>query len=171
MCGIWKRLLDEYGEIFAVCRFGDDLGFKSSLLIKPETVRDHIIPQYKRIIELVHRKGIPFLLHCCGKIYEIMDDLIETAEIDAKHSNEDEIDPFAVWVDRYRDRIGLFGGIDMNVLCLYSEKEVKEYVADVLEACGSGPGLAFGSGNQIADYVPPEGFIAMTEAIRSWRGE
>jgi uroporphyrinogen decarboxylase len=170
MFRIWDRLLREYGEIFAVCRSGDDLGFKSSLLIKPETVREHIIPQYARIVDLVHQHGKPFLLHSCGRIYEIMNDLINTAGIDAKHSNEDEIDPFSDWVRRYGDRIGLFGGFDMNVLCLYTEQEIKSYVREVLSACGAGPGLAYGSGNQIADYVPPKGFIAMTEAVREWRG-
>ena len=41
-----------------------------------------------------------------------MDDLIDEAKIDAKHSNEDQIDPFSVWVQRYGNKIGNLGGID-----------------------------------------------------------
>jgi uroporphyrinogen decarboxylase len=48
-----------------------------------------------------------------------MDDIIEVAKIDAKHSNEDDIAPFSEWVDRYGDRIGNFGGVEMFACCLY----------------------------------------------------
>ena len=60
----------------------------------------------------------------CGyDIFEIMDDLIALG-IDAKHSNEDEIAPFEVWIQKYNDRIGLFVGIDVNILCLNPYDEV-----------------------------------------------
>lgn len=167
---IWKRFLETYRDDFALCRFGDDLGFKSSLLIKPETARTFILPEYSRIITLVHSYRKPFLLHSCGAIWELMDEIIEGCGIDAKHSNEDSIAPFTRWVDDYGERIGNFGGIDMNILCMNSEKEIKEYTQDVLNAIGNRAGIAIGSGNQIASYVPPSGFIAMTEAVREYRG-
>ncbi|AKJ65261.1 uroporphyrinogen decarboxylase family protein [Kiritimatiella glycovorans] len=169
---LWSWLLENHADSFAVCRFGDDLGFRSATLLQPEEIRKHVIPQYKRLIDLVHSKNKPFLLHSCGKIYEVMDDLIGNAGIDAKHSNEDAIDRFDVWVERYGDRIGNFGGVEMNVLCLRTPDEIRDYVRAVLERTATGHGgVALGSGNQISSYVPPEGFIAMTETVREWRGE
>lgn len=167
---LWQWVLENYADLFAVCRFGDDLGFRSSTLLQPAEIRTHIIPQYKRIIELVHSYEKPFLLHSCGKIYDVMDDLI-AAGIDAKHSNEDAIDRFDVWVDRYGDRIGNFGGVEMNILTLNTPDEVKAYVRDLLARIGDRPGIAIGSGNQISSYTEPANFIAMTEAVREWRGE
>lgn len=168
---IWERVLNRYRDAFAVCRMGDDLGFRSSTLIAPDQIREHIIPQYQRIVSLVHQHEKPFLLHSCGRIYEVMEDLIGTVGIDAKHSNEDSIDPFRVWLEKYGDRIGNFGGVEMNVLCLNTQAEIKSYVREVLEYAQDYPGVAIGSGNQIATYVPPAGFIAMTEAVREFRGE
>lgn len=168
---LWRWLLEHYGDTFAVCRFGDDLGFRSNTLLQPDEIRRHIIPQYKRIVDLVHSYGKPFLLHSCGRIYDVMDDLIDEAGIDAKHSNEDAIDPFPVWVDRYGERIGNFGGVEMNVLCLSTPTEIKAYVRNVLESVDGKRGIAIGSGNQISSYVPPTGFMAMTEAVREWRGD
>lgn len=69
MASIWEKFLKEFGEIYCVCRFGDDLGFRTSLLTMPSTVREHIIPQYKRIIDLVHSCNKPFLYHSCGAIF------------------------------------------------------------------------------------------------------
>jgi uroporphyrinogen decarboxylase len=165
MYTIWERFLKEYGDAFCLFRFGDDLGFKTSLLMKPETVRTHIIPQYRRIIDLIHTTGAPFILHSCGAIFEVMDELID-AGIDAKHSNEDAIAPFTEWVERYGSKIGNFGGVDMDLLCRSDEAGIRAYVKELLAALGDAPGIALGSGNQIADYVPPEGFLAMVEAFR-----
>ena len=169
-CSIWDQLLKEFGDMFAVCRIGDDMGFKTSLLMKPATFHEHIKPQYVHMVKLIHAYHKPFLLHSCGSIWDIMDSLIDEVGIDAKHSNEDEIAPFETWVKRYSDRIALFGGVDLNILCLQDEKNIKAYVYDLLNVCKQyGQVIAFGSGNQIADYVPPENYLAMIQAARSWR--
>lgn len=168
---IWKRFLPLYGDVFAVCRFGDDLGFKSSTLLPADDIRNLIIPQYKRIIDLVHSYNKPLLLHSCGNIFSVMDDIIDVAGIDAKHSNEDVIAPFSVWVERYGDRIGNFGGVDTDVLCQRSEEEIREYTLDVINTAIEHKGFALGSGNSIPDYVPVEGYLAMIETARKYRGE
>ena len=79
-----------------------------------------------------------------------MDDLITFVGIDAKHSNEDGIDTFDVWVERYGDRIGNFGGVEMNLLTNNTPSEVKEYVWDLLSKIVWHGGIAIGSGNQIS---------------------
>ncbi|HEY5587100.1 MAG TPA: uroporphyrinogen decarboxylase family protein [Ruminiclostridium sp.] len=171
MFKIWKEFLERFGHMFTVCRFGDDLGFKTSTLLRPDDIRGKLIPQYKRIIDLVHSYNKPFLLHSCGKIFEVMDDLINVVKIDAKHSNEDQIAPFKFWVDTYGNKIGNFGGADVDVLCAKSEKEIKEYVKGIIKSTRGHGGVAYGSGNSIPSYVPTEGYIAMIEAVREYRGE
>ncbi|MBN1457493.1 MAG: hypothetical protein JW912_06555 [Sedimentisphaerales bacterium] len=167
---IWKRFLDNFSDLYTVCRFGDDLGYKSSTLLSPEDVCDLIIPQYKHIIDLVHSYDRPFLLHSCGKIFDIMDALIE-AGIDAKHSNEDTIAPFSTWIQRYGSQIGNFGGIDMDILCQKLPEEIRAYTLNILEESTGHGGIAIGSGNSVPGYVPFEGYMAMNKAIREFRGE
>lgn len=167
---IWERFLKEYGDIYCVCRFGDDLGFKNTTLLSTDDIRKHIIPQYKKIIDLIHSYGKPFLLHSCGSIFDIMDDLIE-AGIDAKHSNEDQIATFDIWVMRYGEKIGNFGGIDTDAVCRLSKQEMREYILNVINLCRNHGGFAFGSGNSIPDYVPIEGYLNMVEIVREYRGD
>jgi len=172
MIQIWMWVLDNYVDCYAVCRFGDDLGFRSSTLIHPDEIRQHILPQYKRVVDLVHTKNKPFLLHSCGKIYDVMDDIINVVGIDAKHSNEDAIDCFDVWVEKYGDRIGNFGGVEMNIMTVNTPDEVRSYVHKLLDRIGAGNGgIAIGTGNQITSYTEPANWIAMTKAVREWRGE
>lgn len=166
---LWSEFLDRYRATFVACRIGDDLGFKSSLLTDPYTVREHIIPQYHRIIARIHAAGLPFLWHSCGCIFEIMDDMI-AGGINAKHSNEDAIAPFSEWIDRYAERIGLAGGFDMDFLCRESPDVI---TATVVELGGSyrnsARGYALGSGNSIPVYVPLENYCAMVDGVKILR--
>ena len=166
---IWTRLLKEFGELFCVSRFGDDLGFKTNTLISRDDICEFVIPYYRPIVDLSHSYGKPFLLHSCGNLFNVFEDIISEGKIDAKHSNEDVIAPFSIWVDRYGDRIGNFGGIDTDALCTLSESEIKEYILDVLKLTYGKGGIAFGSGNSIPDYVPEAGYLAMVRTIREYR--
>jgi uroporphyrinogen decarboxylase len=168
---IWKRFLEQYGDIYAVCRFGDDLGYKSSTMLPPNDIKVKIIPQYKRVVDLVHQAGKPFVLHSCGCLFEVMDDIIDVAGIDGKHSNEDAIAPFSVWLEKYGDRISNYGGIDMDVLGQRTPEEIKAYTLNVLEYSQGHGGVAYGSGNSIPDYIPVEGYLAMVNTIREYRGD
>ena len=167
---IWEDFMKNHSDAFCVLRFGDDLGFKSNTLISAEDIRAHVIPQYKPIIDLVHRYHKPFLLHSCGNLFNVMEDLI-AAGIDAKHSNEDQIAPFPVWVERYGDRIGNFGGIDTDALCRLPKPEMKAYISEVVSKSKGHGGFAFGSGNSVPSYVPVEQFLTMNEIVREIRGE
>ncbi len=169
---IWERFLYEFGDIYCVCRFGDDLGFKSATLLTTDDNKQLIIPQYKKIIDIIHRYDKPFLLHSCGNIFEIMEDMISVAKIDAKHSNEEQIAPFKEWIDRYGERIGNFGGIDTDCLCDLSMVNLDEYVKDVFKICEQkGRGVAIGSGNSIPDYVSTDKYVQMINLVRKLRGE
>jgi hypothetical protein len=166
---LWSEMIKRYGDLFVFYRMGDDLGFKSNTLIEPDAIRKHIIPQYKKVIDLAHSDGKKFLLHSCGHIFSVMDQLIE-AGIDAKHSNEDNIASFDKWIELYNDRIGLFGGIDVNVLCLNDYDEVYRIVLNEATRFRSmAKGWGLGSGNSIAYFVPVDGFMAMIDAAREIR--
>ncbi len=169
LIGIWKEFLSRHSDCYVVCRFGDDLGFKTSTLLPPKDIKEQIAPIYKKIVDLVHSYNIPFLLHCCGNIFNIMDTLIEEVNIDAKHSNEDTIAPFSVWLKKYGHKIGNFGGVDTNVLYEQEEKEIKNYVRDILELSQNNRGVAIGSGNSIPDYIPAEKYLYMVETVRKYR--
>jgi len=166
---LWTEMVARYSDIFVFFRMGDDIGFKTATFFEPGVIRQHIIPQYKRIINIVHRADKKFLLHSCGNIFSVMEDLI-AAGIDAKHSNEDQIALFEGWISRYSERIGLLGGIDVNDLCLKSPAEILDLVIEKgTRYRKSSRGFALGSGNSIAGYIPVEGFLAMVEAAKKIR--
>ncbi|MEG0897101.1 MAG: uroporphyrinogen decarboxylase family protein [Ruthenibacterium sp.] len=167
---IWSKMLAMYDDTFCVYRFGDDLGFKSTTLLATQDVKELIVPQYKRIIEVIHKTGKPFLLHSCGCIFDVMPEII-AAGIDAKHSNEDAIAPFSEWVQRYGAQIGNFGGIDTDAVCRLQPAEMETYIKQVFMCTQGHGGFAFGTGNSVPEYVPVENYLCMNHIARTLRGE
>jgi uroporphyrinogen decarboxylase len=167
---IWKWFLPRYGELVAVCRFGDDLGYKSQTLISHDDIRQLVFPQYRRIITLIHRYGKPFLLHSCGNLGELYNELPRLG-VDAKHSNEDVILPFPELMNAYGEHLSLFGGVDTDVICGNDLNRVRDYTNELLRKVGHHPGFAIGSGNSIPRYINLEAYRTMLECIRRYRGE
>ena len=167
--GITKRLIKN--DKLRVFRIGDDLGFKMGTLVSPELIRKYIFPIYKKIIEITHNEGKTFILHSCGNLKEIMDDLIDYCKIDAKHSFEDVIMPIEEVKKIWGDRVALLGGIDVDFLCRSTTKKIKEKTKKVLEICSKNGGYAMGTGNTPTNYMPVKNYLAMIEATNEFNGE
>jgi len=145
---------------------GDDMGFSTSTMISPEHLRKYVFPWQKKVVELVHSYDLPMILHACGNLEAVMDDLIDYVGIDAKHSYEDKIMPVTEAKKKYGNRIAILGGVDMNFLCTSSEEEVRQYTRRVIAECAPGGGYALGTGNSVANYVPLENYLAMLDEGR-----
>ena len=68
---------------------GDDMGHFSGTMISPALMRRYVFPNQRQLADITHAHGVPFLLHACGNLSEVMEDLINDVHIDAKHSFED----------------------------------------------------------------------------------
>jgi uroporphyrinogen decarboxylase len=148
----------------------DDLGFRSGTMMSPAFLREKILPWHSRCAEIARSKGKPYLLHSCGKLDEIMEDLIGTVRIDARHSFEDAILPVTEAKRRYGSRISLLGGVDMDFLCRAEESDIRQRVRDTLDACMPGGGYCLGTGNTVANYVPLDNYLAMIDEGRRYSG-
>jgi uroporphyrinogen decarboxylase len=174
-----QAVVDEIGErelavYRALCDFdpvgalwlNDDLGFKTQTMISPDDLRRFVFPWHKRLVDYAHDHGKLVVLHACGNVREVMEDLVEDVGIDAKHSFEDVIQPVADFKRQYGSRIAVMGGIDVDTLARASEQEVRRYTRRAIEECAPGGGWALGSGNSVANYIPVGNFLAMLDEGR-----
>jgi len=142
----------------------DDWGFKSQPFLAPEHMREFIIPWHRRFVRAIHATGRPALLHSCGELKLLWDDLIDDLQFDGKHSYEDTILPVEEAYEKYGSRIAILGGIDLDFLCRSTPDAIYRRSKAMIERTQSRGGYALGSGNSIADYVPAENFDAMRRA-------
>lgn len=147
---------------------GDDMGFKTATLVSPQVLRKYVLPWHKKYAELAHEHDMLYLLHSCGNVETIMEDLIEDVKIDGKHSFEDEIMPVTEFHRKYSDKIAVLGGVDINVLATYEEDELREYIRNILASCMSKGRYALGSGNSVTNYVPVKNYLIMVEEGLNW---
>lgn len=146
----------------------DDMGHKTGLLFAPDDMRKFVLPGHKRMAEMSHAAGRPYLLHSCGNLTEIIDELIDDVGVDAKHSFEDTIEDVRQIKHTYGRRIALLGGIDVDFLCRADEAAIRHRVRETLDTCMPGGGYCLGTGNSVANYVPLENYLAMLDEGRSY---
>jgi len=172
---ISRRLIDLYEVVVQeILRFdrvkviwgSDDMGFRSGTLISPADLREFILPGHKAMAAASHAAGRPYLLHSCGKLDAVMDDLLDDVRIDALHSFEDTIKTVEETKEEYGDRIAVLGGIDVDFLCRSDEAAVRRRTRATLEKCQPGGGYCLGTGNSVANYIPLDNYLAMLDEGR-----
>jgi uroporphyrinogen decarboxylase len=132
-------------------------------MVSPNFLRQKIFPWHRICAEIAHNSNRPYLIHSCGKLDEIMPDLINNVKIDAKHSFEDTILPVTEAFARYSDKIAILGGIDMDFLCRKDEESIRKRVRKTLEICMQKKGYCLGTGNTVANYIPLDNYLTMLD--------
>jgi len=75
--GVIRNLAEKFPAHIQGLSFTDDWGTEKDLLINPEMWREFFKPRYARIFEAIHQAGWHVWMHSCGKINEIIQDLID----------------------------------------------------------------------------------------------
>jgi len=157
----------QYDCVGAIC-MPDDLGYTTGLTVNPKVYREYIFPWNLRIGKMVRAKGLPYIYHSDGRIYDVMDDLVECG-FDALHPCEPASTDIDLVKSKYDGRLCLCGNIDLDsTLTLGTPDEVTEEVKKRIRTIGPGGGFCCGSSNSVPEYVPFENYTAMIEAVAKY---
>lgn len=156
--------LDEVGGFFQ----GDDMGYKTSIMVSPGILRKLVLPWHKRFASLAHQYNKMYWLHSCGNISKIMKDLVNNVKIDAFHSFQDTIIPVTEFKRRYGNKVATLGGVDIDKLCRLDEESLRKYIRGILDECMPNR-YALGSGNSIANYIPVKNYFIMLDEGLKWK--
>jgi len=147
----------------------DDWGFNTQTFLSPAHMRQYVFPWHKRIVEAGHARGKPVVLHSCGYMGDVFEDVIEDMGFDGKHSYEDAILPVEDSYARWGGRIGILGGIDLDFVMRSSIEEIRRRCDAMLDLAQERGGYALGSGNSIPEYIPYEKYRVMIDAALARR--
>jgi uroporphyrinogen decarboxylase len=175
LCSIYLTKLEKWlgavGPYIDVVLFGDDLGCQNGPLLSPA--------MYRRYYQSFHRRmwararelaDVKVMLHCCGGVYELLDDLID-AGLDA-------INPVQISCarmetgklkSRFGDRLTFWGGgcDTQSILPDSTPEEVARHVREQVKTLHPGGGFVFQQVHNIQADVPPQNVVAMFDAVRS----
>jgi len=167
--------LGEVGDFIDVILFGDDLGMQTGPQISPEMYREFFKPRHKTLwTRAKELADVDVMLHCCGGIRPLMDDLIE-AGLDATNPVQTSctgMDPAGLKAD-FGDGICLWGGgcDTQTILPTAAPDEVRRHVRRRLEVLAPGGGFVFQQVHNILTDVPPENVVAMFDAVAAFNAE
>jgi uroporphyrinogen decarboxylase len=158
--------LKQVGDMVDVVMCGDDMAHQRGPLCHPDLFRSLIKPRHKRLYDAIHQHTkAPLLLHTCGSVYKIMQDLIDIGI--------DVINPVQVAANdmdtarlkkEFGDRMSFWGAIDTQyVLPLGTPDEVRAEVDRRISDLAPGGGYVLNSVHNIQPDVPVENIITMFE--------
>ncbi len=162
----YERAL-EYDTVGAIIS-NDDWGFNTQTFLSVPNMRKYVFPWHKKIVEAAHKKGKPAILHSCGYMNEVFEDIIEDMQFDGKHSYEDNILSVEKSYARWGDRIAILGGLDLEFFIRSPVEEVQRRVKTLADHAVNATGYALGSGNSMCYYIPRDKAIAMLEIANNY---
>ena len=91
----------------------DDWGLQDRLMIKPAKWREIWKPRYAKVYKAVHDAGMVTMLHSCGHIVAILDDLIEIG-LDVIHMDQQENMGLELLGQRFGGRLTFYSPVDIQ---------------------------------------------------------
>lgn len=145
---------------------GRDYGNSTGCIESPDSIRKLYMPWHKKLCEAIENAGrIPFL-HCCGCVWDIMDDFVN-----AGYKGYQSIQGTAgMKIEKvkalYGDKLTLWAGVQCETLVEGTAEEVDNEINHSLEVAMPGGGFIFGSTNSVQFGAKTENYLRALDIVR-----
>jgi len=154
-------------DIVGALWYSDDIAYATGLMIDPSFYRKYLFPSLKTIGDLAKERGIPFIYHTDGKLWDVMDDIVDCG-VTALHPIEPKSMDFLEVRDKYSDKLAFCGGIEVDTLARGSKYDMEDLVQFYLNSLPGTCSWVVGSSNSIPDYVNIENYLTMLKLVHEY---
>jgi hypothetical protein len=165
--GVMQAVCDRFGRELTFVLVNDDIAYNSGLLIRPEMFLEMFPHRMKRLIAPAKACGKLVAMHTDGRMKKVLP-IIKEIGFDIAHPIEPESNDIFELKQEWAGRLALVGNIPTPLLAYGTKEQIEETVKEYCERLGPGGGWVLGSSTSIMDGVPPENFVAMTEACHKY---
>jgi len=123
--------------------FGDDAGTTKALIMHPDLWRRMIKPRLAKLIGMCREAGCFVILHSCGRIGDIVGDIIEMG-VNVLNPVQATANDLSALKEKARGKLTLFGGMDADLLVRGTPAQVRDMASHVLGILGDGGGYISG---------------------------
>lgn len=146
--------------------FGDDWGQQTGLQMGPNIWREFLLPELKRMYSVVRNADKYVMIHSCGKVDEVFDDLID-AGVNCFNPFQPEVMDVVSLMDKYRSRLSFHGGLStQKTLPFGSIDAVRDETLRLLDF-GKNGGYIFAPAHAVEGDVPLQNMLTFIEVITS----
>jgi uroporphyrinogen decarboxylase len=153
-----------YGREIAFFMVNDDIGHNDGLMINPDMFGGIFPHRMRRLIAPPKELGKLLLMHTDGRMDKIIP-ILHDVGFNIVHPIEPESNDIFAVKERWKGRMALIGNIPTVLLAYGAREEIEEKVREYCVRLAPGGGYVLGSSTSIMDGIPPENFVAMTEAV------
>ena len=145
--------------------FGDDWGQQRGLQMGPDVWREFIKPVLRRMYGAVKDAGKSVVIHSCGDVDELFDDLVEIG-LDVFNPFQPEVMDVDALLPRYRGRLAFFGGLSTQQTLPYgTPQDVRAETRHLIEL-GSRGGYILSPAHAVEGDVPLENMLAFIDEVK-----
>ncbi len=149
--------------------FGDDWGQQHGLIMGYPLWKEFFYPQLKRMYAVGKRRGKLQMIHSCGDVDELFDDLVGIGLNLFNPFQPEVMDVFAL-LEQYHGKLAFYGGLSTQRTLPYgSTDEVRRDSRRLIEA-GRRGWLIFSPAHAIEGDVPAENMAAFIDELQSQSG-
>mgnify|MGYP001589028075 CR=1 FL=1 len=148
--------------------FSGDCAFKNGLMVHPKTFRELTCERTRATVQPLKARGIPYTLHCDGKIDDVAPMLIELG-FSALHGIEAQANDLGEVKQRFGRDICLVGNMDVVFLTHATKDDVRRKTEQMLMVGSPGGRYVAACNTSPLDYIPYENYLAMVDVIRNFR--
>jgi uroporphyrinogen decarboxylase len=160
------QLVADLGGVDAFS-ISDDWGGTTSLLMSPRHLREFFLPPFRHLVQGMKRLGLPVIMHNDGRIWDVLDDLVDTG-INAFHPVERAAGMDLARVkERYRGRLCPIGNINNKTTLVTGTPEaVRREALECLRIAAPGGGYILATDHSLHDDIPLENILAYVGLAR-----
>jgi len=149
--------------------FGDDWGQQRGLQMGPALWREFILPALRRMYAVVREAGKYIMIHSCGDVDELFDDLIAIG-LNCFNPFQPEAMEVEALLKQYRGRLAFHGGLSTQRTLPYgSTDDVRKATVRLLELGREG-GYIFAPAHDVEGDVPLANMLAFIETVQQQPG-
>ena len=145
----------------------NDMGMNERTLISPAHLREFFIPSFKKQVETWKAAGGRVLLHSCGNINAVLEDLADTG-IDAINNIQVRAGMNLADVKaRIGDRVCIVGNVDATgIMCQSDKTLIDNAIQEVVDTAGQDGGLIIATDHSFHEGIPTENVLYFLEKAR-----
>lgn len=145
--------------------FGDDWGQQQGLIMGPKAWREFIFPALKRMYAEVKQAGKYVMIHSCGDVDELFDDLVGIG-LDCFNPFQPEVMDVDALLRQYRGRLAFYGGMSTQRTLPFGTTDDVVRETEHLLSVGSLGGYIFSPAHAVPGDVSLENMLAFIERVQ-----